>query len=127
MGSRSPDLSRPFYCRVSEFLHDYGARQSVRSREYDPADGHGLTDEIWQAPSYGILDLHAYYDLPLELGSAKPQLFLHVFNALDEVYIQDAVHVSSYNSWDKAAPFADDAEVFFGLPTSFNLGLSVNF
>ena len=38
MGSRSPDLSRPFYCRVSEFLYDYRARQSVRSREYDPVD-----------------------------------------------------------------------------------------
>ncbi len=100
---------------------------NISSREYDPAVGHSMTNTIWQAPSYGILDLHAYYDLPFELGPAKPQLFLHVFNALDEVYIQDAVHMSSYNAWDKDVPYADDAEVFFGLPTSFNLGLSVNF
>ena len=46
---------------------------------------------------------------------------------LDETYIQDATHNSSYNSWDKKNSQADDAEVFFGLPMSFNLGLSVNF
>ncbi len=114
---------------IYKYYDKHIADWNISSREYDPASGgdFGGSDELWQAPSYGILDIHAYYDLPFELGNAKPQVFLHVFNALDEVYIQDAVHISSYNSWDKRAPFADDAEVFFGLPTSFNLGLSVNF
>ena len=73
------------------------------------------------------MDLHAYYNLPMSFGPVSPQLFLHVFNMLDETYIQDAVHNSSYNAWNKTGTQADDAEVFFGLPTSFNLGLSVNF
>ena len=112
---------------IYKYYDKHVADWNISSREYDPATGTDMTNTIWQAPSYGILDLHAYYDLPFEIGPAKPQLFLHVFNALDEVYIQDAVHMSSYNAWDKDVPYADDAEVFFGLPTSFNLGLSVNF
>ena len=113
---------------IYKYYDKHIADWNISSREYDPTSGDfGGSDEIWQAPSYGVIDIHAYYDLPFELGPAKPQLFLHVFNALDEVYIQDAVHISSYNSWDKIGPFADDAEVFFGAPTSFNLGLSVNF
>jgi len=49
-----------------------------------------------------------------------------VFNALDEVYIQDAVDNSNYNAWDKNHG-PDDAEVFFGLPRSFNAGIAFNF
>ena len=51
---------------------------------------------------------------------------MHIFNALDEVYIQDAEDNSKYNSWSNRHN-ASDAEVYFGLPTSFNLGLSVSF
>jgi len=101
---------------------------TIGGREYDPSTEEGnFSDEIWQAPSYGVLDLHAYYDIPFELGPAKPQLYLHVFNALDEVYIQDATHNSRYNSWDQKGSQADDAEVYLGLPARFNIGLSVNF
>ena len=59
----------------------------------------------------------------------KPELFLNVRNALDAVYVQDATDNSRYN----AEPFrvndhtANAAEVYLGLPTSFNLGLKVNF
>ena len=82
--------------------------------------------QVWKAPSYGVLDIHASYDLPIELGSTKPSVFLHVFNALDETYIQDATDNSRYNAWSDQHR-ASDAEVFFGMPTSFNLGLRVNF
>jgi outer membrane cobalamin receptor len=101
---------------------------NVSSREFDPTttDASSLPNQTWMAPSYGVLDLHLYYDMPFEFGAAKPQLFVHVFNALDEVYIQDATHNSAYNSWNQTGS-SDDAEVFFGMPTSFNVGLSVNF
>ena len=38
-------------------------------------------------------------------------LFLHMFNALDETYIQDATDNSSYNAWSDTHS-ASDAEVF---------------
>ena len=97
----------------------------VSSREY--ADGETPDrQESWETPKYGVLDLHGSYDLPFELGPAKPKLFFHIFNALDEVYIQDATDNSRYNAWD-GNHTADDAEVFMGIPTSFNLGLKFNF
>ena len=97
----------------------------VSAREYSDGDD-AYRENPWQAPDYSVLDLHASYDLPFEFGPAKPKVFLHVFNALDATYIQDAVNNSSYNAWDGSGS-ADDAEVYFGLPTSFNLGLSVSF
>ena len=95
------------------------------SREYS-GEEEALYESGWQAPDYGVLDFHAYYDMPFTLGPVKPQLYLHVFNALDETYIQDAVDNSSYNGWDQSNS-AEDAEVFFGLPMSFNAGLSLTF
>tara|TARA_B100000579_G_C22846256_1_gene864556 strand:- start:232 stop:3207 length:2976 start_codon:yes stop_codon:yes gene_type:complete len=112
---------------VYRWYDKHYADWDVGSRQFDSADEIGEGAETWQAPSYGVMDLHAYYDLPITLGPATPQVFLHVFNVLDATYIQDAVHNSSYNSWDKSGMQADDAEVYFGLPMSFNLGLSVNF
>ena len=96
--------------------------------DWSPSSREGGDDriQVWKAPAYGVLDVHATYDIPIEFGSAKPSVFLHMFNALDEVYIQDAVDNSSYNAWSDTHR-ASDAEVFFGLPASFNLGLRVSF
>ena len=101
----------------------------VSSREYSDDTEPTAIDRAqgWNAPGYGVLDIHGSYDLPFELGPAKPSLFLHVFNALDEVYIQDATDNSRYNGWESPYHGADDAEVFFGMPMSFNLGISVGF
>ena len=111
------------------FQHRY---YSLHYSDWSPS-GREFTDEsnpdrlpAWRAPDYGVLDLHASYDLPFKFGSVSPQLYLHVFNLLDAVYIQDAVDNSQYNSWDKTHG-ADDAEVYFGLPTSYNIGLTFNF
>ncbi len=84
------------------------------------------TAQSWRAPSYYVLDAHVRYELPLKLGNAQIAVFAHVFNLTDELYIQDAVDNSRYNSWDKDHD-ADDAEVFVGLPRYFNLGISVNY
>ena len=78
------------------------------------------------APSYGVLDIHGSYDIPFEISGAKPVFYLHIFNALDEVYIQDATDNSRYNGWGDNH-YASDAEVFFGLPFRFNTGISINF
>jgi len=82
--------------------------------------------QSWKAPNYGVLDLHAYFNLPINFVGIRPQLFAHVFNALDTKYIQDATDNSRFNAWNKDHT-ADDAEVFFGTPRFFNLGFSLVF
>ncbi len=83
-------------------------------------------EQVWMAPGYSKIDLHAYYNLPMSLAGTKLQVFAHVFNLTDALFIQDAVDNSQYNAWDKDHD-ADSAEVFFGSPTYFNMGLTVRF
>jgi len=85
--------------------------------------------QSWKAPDYTVVDLHANYNLPLNLKGVNFQVFAHVFNLLDEIYIQDATDNSQFNAYtgNGKAHAADDAEVYFGLPRSFNLGISVLF
>jgi outer membrane receptor protein involved in Fe transport len=98
------------------------------SREFSEG-GTPDREPSWQAPAYGLLDLNASYDIPVELGNTKMKLFLNVRNLLDEVYVQDASDNSRYNAY----PFrvnnhqANAAEVYLGMPTSYNLGLKVTF
>ena len=85
------------------------------------------TRSTWVAPNYGILDIHASYKLPLDLPrDIKPTVFVHILNATDAVYIQDATDNSPYNGFGDSH-YPSDAEVFFGLPMSFNIGLSASF
>ena len=100
---------------------------SPSAREVD-SDGAADTDQVWMAPSYSKLDLHVNYDLPISVAGTKMTAFLHVFNALDAIYVQDAVDNSQYNSWGgDVSHDADNAEVFFGTPRYFNTGLTVRF
>jgi iron complex outermembrane recepter protein len=83
-------------------------------------------EQVWMAPSYSKIDLHAYYNLPMQLAGTNIQLFAHVFNLTDALFIQDATDNSQYNSWDKDHD-ADSAEIFFGTPRYMNMGISVRF
>ena len=104
---------------------NHTADWSPSSREYtDEADADRKASFV--SPGYGVLDIHASYNLPFEFGPVKPKVFFHVFNALDAVYIQDATDNSRFNDWD-GDHSADDVEVFLGLPTSFNIGISTTF
>ena len=89
--------------------------------------GYADQAQVWSAPAYSKIDLHVNYDLPVSLGNTRMSAFLHVFNALDAVYVQDAVDNSEYNSWGGTPHDADNAEVFLGIPRYFNLGLKVHF
>ena len=81
------------------------------------------------------MDIHLSYDLPVSIGGAGITAFAHVFNALDAVYIQDAVDNSQYNGYYREDDngnvlnnhSAATAEVFLGTPMYFNAGLSFNF
>lgn len=93
------------------------------------SDGTADREQNWQVPSYSKIDLHAKYDIPVHFGNVGFQAYLHVFNALDAIYIQDAVDNSLYNAFtaDGKNHKADDAEVFIGMPRRINFGLNINF
>lgn len=97
-------------------------------REYDSTDPEDVpdTEQVWKAPGYSKMDIHISYDLP-EIAGLQLQAFAHLFNATDEVYVQDAVDNSQYNSYGGTSHDADNAEVFLGAPRYFNAGLTVSF
>lgn len=109
--------------------------------DFNPFSRTSSTDraQSWKTPAYGIVDFHFSYDLPFDLKGVNFQLFGHVFNLLDALYVTDAVDNSSFSSYkidsdgngsrDKIAfpHTASAAEVFVGLPRTFNLGISASF
>ncbi len=82
--------------------------------------------QSWEVPDYGLLDLHFKYNLPYELAGMRFQVFAHVFNVLDELYVSDAVDESHYNAWSEGEPHsATRAEVFVGMERTWNAGFSI--
>ena len=93
-------------------------------------------------PNAGILDYHANWLLPVNLGGTKLSVAAHIFNVLDTKYIADATDNSRYGPlrmdssgkwsnyyknpiYDSHGPSA--AEVYMGLPQRMNLSLNVAF
>ncbi len=107
---------------------------SPDSRAYDGDDTNADRAQVWMAPGYSKMDIHASYDLP-KIAGINAQLFLHIFNALDETYVQDAVDHSQYNGFkitDADGNTINDhtaarAEVFLGTPRYSNFGLKLRF
>ena len=98
---------------------------SPGAREYDGSDADADREQVWKAPGYSKVDLHASYALPV--SGYDVSLFAHVFNALDATYVQDAVDHSQYNSYGSKIHAAHNAEVFLGTPRYFNVGIAVSF
>ena len=93
-----------------------------------PVNGVIDRGQSWKTPSYNILDLHFYYALPFNFSGVTFQVFAHAFNLLDTIYIQDAVDNSAYNGISGAPSHsAQRAEVYLGIPQSFNAGVSIAF
>ncbi len=86
--------------------------------------------QSWKTPAYSVFDFHMGYSLPMK-SKIRVSLFLHIFNLFNNVYIQDAVDNSDYNAYygpnDINSHAASAAEVYLGLPRSFNAGLQINF
>jgi len=98
--------------------------------DWDPFSRTDPTDleQVWKVPAYGLLDFHAQYALPLK-GRVGVSIFAHVFNVLDALYISDAVDNSRYNGYygTNLSHDANTAEVFVGLPRTFNVGAKITF
>jgi len=112
--------------RVQGLYKWYDNHFSDWSPDSREVDGDADRAQVWKTPSYGKLDLHASYQLP-EIAGLDMTISAHMFNALDNVYVQDAVDNSKYNGYGDKVHAAHNAEVFLGSPRNFNLGLSVNF
>jgi iron complex outermembrane receptor protein len=120
-----------------------GAQANLTWRYYDnyfaAFDPFSRTDssdraQVWQIPSYSLFDLHFLYRLPVSVGGVKVSIFGHVFNLFDKLYVEDATDNSSFNGLKDPATnqyyenhSASSAEVYVGLPRSFNAGFRLEF
>ncbi|GAB4168429.1 MAG: TonB-dependent receptor [Calditrichia bacterium] len=97
--------------------------------DFDPLSRTDANDraQSWRVPNYSLFDIHLNYDLPFDLNGVKLSAFAHLFNVWDEVYISDALDNSSFNAYGNKNHTADDAEVFLGLPRTFNMGLKIQY
>ena len=99
--------------------------------KFDPFSRTVATDraQVWQIPAYSLVDFHSYYTLPGQVAGIGVTVFLHVFNLLDELYVEDATDNSGFNAYTANGKnhSADDAEIYPGLPRNFNFGFRVNF
>ncbi|NQT78589.1 MAG: TonB-dependent receptor [Bacteroidetes bacterium] len=81
--------------------------------------------QSWELPSYSIWDVHAGYTLPMK-SKTGVEIFGHIFNLFNTVYVQDAVDNSEYNGYSGGITHsASRAEVFMGLPFMFNAGVKI--
>ena len=92
--------------------------------------------QSWQPPGYSVFDFHVSYRLSDEMSEpfgGNVRLFLHGFNIMDAVYVQDATDNSTYNGYrdeserekGRLSHKADDAEIHIGYPRSFNFGFQI--
>jgi len=140
-------LSLSFYPVKGLFVQFVGRYNANHYSEFNPTGRNDEDDknQVWKSPSYLIVDAHINYKLPLK-GRFGVAIFGHVFNMLNNTYIQDAVDNSAYNSFkvtdlDRmlsentgrsrttiANPHTgSSAEVFLGMPITFNAGVKLSF
>ncbi len=100
--------------------------------DFNPVDRDDEKDreQSWKTPSYSVFDMHINYKLPIK-GRVGVDVFGHMFNIFDTFYVQDALDNSPYNGYyganDQLNHDANTAEVFLGLPRTFNVGVRVSF
>ena len=118
IANRRPVRTLNFQVVARQYMNDYSNR-----------DPFGRTDETdrtqsWKAPDYFVVDLHANWTV-YQGDYFTVDIFGHVFTT-DEIYVQDALDNSRFNSYDQDHD-ADDAEVFLGLPRNVNGGFRIRF
>ncbi len=98
--------------------------------EFNPEDRDDANDraQSWETPDFWVWDLHLNYNTTYETSWAVLDVtyFVHVFNLMDETYINEATDNDGYNAFDFDHD-ADDAGVKLGLPRNFNAGVKIRF
>ena len=111
---------------------------------WDPFSRTNVQDagiQSWRPPGYTVFDFHASYRLSDEMSApfgGNVKLFIHGFNIMDAIYIQDATDNSGFNGYFDSVEStrgpnesrlgshkADDAEVYLGYPRSVNFGFQI--
>jgi iron complex outermembrane recepter protein len=87
-------------------------------------------EQVWQIPSYNLVDLHFLYRIPGQVAGLDVSVFGHIFNLFNELYVQDATDNSDFNAYRVNGQIyephsASAAEVYLGLPRSFNAGFRI--
>lgn len=105
---------------------NYYAAFSPDDRD-DPSD----RAQPWKTPGYTIFDFHGSYrigDLIPAWRGGDVRLFANLFNLFDTMYVQDATDDSSFNAYnDDGLHDASSAEIYLGMPRTFNIGFQVIF
>jgi len=101
-----------------------------RTDEQEVIDNGGEAPQVWQIPAYDVFDLHVLYRIPTQVAGLDVSIFGHVFNIFNELYVEDATDNSAYNGYKVNGQYykshsASSAEVYLGLPVSFNAGFRV--
>ena len=113
----------------AQFTYKYNANHYADWSPFSRTDETD-TKQVWETPAYQIMNAHISYTIPFK-GKYSLQIFAHVFNLLDEIYIQDAVDNSRYNGFygddNRFSHTINSAEVYLGLPRTFNVGLKFSF
>ncbi len=111
---------------LGKYYANYYADWDPFSRDDEAVKG----EQVWKTPSYSVFDFHFGYELPFETTGASFEVFAHIFNMFDTKYIQDATDNSPYNGYygenNEYSHTAVSAEVFLGLPRTYNIGLLIN-
>jgi len=118
----------PIQGLTAQLVFKYYARYWA---DFNPFDRTNVSDrtQSWRIPDYTLTDIHIMYTLPFHLSGVKFQLFGHVYNLFDQLFVQDATDNSQYNAYTSNGKThsADDAEVFMGAPRFFNIGINVRY
>lgn len=97
--------------------------------DFDPFSRNDVNDraQVWKLPSYNLVDIHLLYQIPGKVAGFDVSVFGHIFNLLNELYVEDATDNSQFNGYKVGGKYyeshsASSAEVYPGLPTTFNVG-----
>jgi hypothetical protein len=113
---------------IGKYYQNHWAAWDLFDRAADPDDQSTWDrDQSWKIPSYFFADLHFTYNLPLNWNGVGLTLFAHGINVFDTEYLSDAIDNSQYNGAGDGTHRAADAEVFFGIPAFWNIGLELTY
>ena len=131
----APHLQLGMDLSIQPLLHSYiAASFRYHARQYaawNPVSSIDVgTGSFWELPAYYLLDLHAGYTIYLN-KRFRIEITGHVYNLLDEYYIQDALNNgSSLGYFGENNEFLNTAaasEVFLGLPRTYSAGIKISF
>ncbi|TPE43695.1 TonB-dependent receptor [Pontibacter mangrovi] len=89
---------------------------------FDPTTLTSPDREVWEVPSYSLLDLNASFKF--KIAGISTSLFANVNNVFDTEYISDA---SASFDRETGVSNAANSQVFYGVGRTWTTGLKINF